>query len=149
MNGGISLSDEIKTELNNIDWRWCLVGNIVEKHEFGEQHEIRYGTKHFSPGTKVFINLVYGGFGHDKIQVIGIPRHKRNYIEVAIPRAYVENFRIQKVFKPSVIKRMSNSKWRWWGNTDDIRNEIIKVLEWLNPQEAQEAKIKFQIIENK
>lgn len=128
---------------DDTEWCWCLVGNIVEKHEFGEAHEIRYGTKHFSPGAKVFINLIYGGFGHDKIQVIGIPRHKRNYIEIVIPRAYVENFRIQKVFKPAVLKRMNNSKWTWWGKTDADRDEIIKVLEWLNPQEAENAKKKY------
>ena len=43
-----------KDEKNYI-WRWCLVGNIIEKHPYGEEHEIRYGSKHFSGGTKVYI----------------------------------------------------------------------------------------------
>lgn len=38
---------------NNYTWSWCLIGNIVEKHIYGEEHEIRYGSKHFSGGTKV------------------------------------------------------------------------------------------------
>lgn len=40
------------------EWQWCLVGNIVGEHEHGEAHELRYGTKQFRPGAKVFVNLV-------------------------------------------------------------------------------------------
>ena len=27
------------------EWCWCLVGNVVKEHEFGEDKEIRQGTK--------------------------------------------------------------------------------------------------------
>ena len=57
------------------NWQWCLVGNIVAEHEYGEDREIRWGNKQFRPGAKVFINLVYGGMGHERILVIGTPRH--------------------------------------------------------------------------
>ena len=50
--------DDIQECTNEHEWRWCLVGTIVETPEFGEEHEIRHGTKHFPPGAKVFINLV-------------------------------------------------------------------------------------------
>ena len=30
-----------------LEWCWALVGNIVDKHEYGENHEIRYGTRKF------------------------------------------------------------------------------------------------------
>ena len=116
------------------EWCWCLVGNIVNAHEFGENHEMKYGTKHFSSGTKVFINLIYGGMGHEQVLVIGIPRHRHNYIEVVIPRKYVENLRIQKVFKKNVLERMKKSDWKWWGKTDDDRENILKALEWLNKE---------------
>ncbi len=45
------------------EWRWCLVGNIAGAHEFGEEHEIRYGTKHFSAGTKVYAYPEFWGNG--------------------------------------------------------------------------------------
>ena len=117
---------------NNQEWLWCLVGNIVKSHEFGEKHEIKSGTKHFSSGTKVFVNLIYGGMGHERIQVIGLPRYGRNYIEVIVPREHVENFRIQKVFKPAVLKRMEASNYEWWGKTDKDHDCIIAHLAWLN-----------------
>ena len=125
------------------EWQWCLVGNIVEENQYGENHELRYGNKQFRPNAKVFVNLVYGGLGHESILVIGMPRHSYKYIEIVIARKYVENFRLQKVFKPTVLKRMNQSKWDWWGNTDSARDTLIKVLEWLNPAEAEKAKGKY------
>ncbi len=42
-----------ENEKINYDWRWCLVGNIVDKRFYGEEHEIKSGIKLLSPGTKV------------------------------------------------------------------------------------------------
>lgn len=44
-------------------WCWCLVGNIVQEHEYGEEREIKYGTRQFSRGTKVFLAPVQWGDG--------------------------------------------------------------------------------------
>ncbi|MDE6733112.1 MAG: hypothetical protein K2J77_09595 [Oscillospiraceae bacterium] len=121
-----------KEDQTSAEWRWCLVGNIVETHEFGEEHEIRYGNKQFRPGAKVFINLVYGGMGHENILVIGVPRHMKQYIEVVIRRKHVCNFRVQKVYKPAVLKLMSASEWDWWDNSDDTRASLEKSAEWMN-----------------
>ncbi len=62
-------------------WCWCLVGNITEKHEYGEEHEVKYGTKHFSRGTKVYLAPAQWGDGYEKIVVIGMPRHQKKFIE--------------------------------------------------------------------
>lgn len=118
------------------EWQWCLVGNIVDEHEYGEEHIIKSGTKHFRPNAKVYINMVYGGMGHENILVIGMPRHLKKYIEIVIARKYVCNFRMQKVYKPAVLNRMKNSKWEWWGNTEESRSRIIDFLTYLNPEEA-------------
>lgn len=114
------------------DWQWCLVGNIVEEHEYGEEHITKYGNKQFRPNAKVFVNLVYGGMGHESILVIGLPRHSSQYIEIVIDRKYVHNFRVHKVFKPAVLKKIKNSKWDWWGKTDEAYNRIVSCLSWLN-----------------
>ena len=34
---------------------WCLVGNIVEAHKYGEEIEVRFGTKQFRSGAKVYL----------------------------------------------------------------------------------------------
>lgn len=122
---------------NSAEWRWCLVGNIVEKHEFGEEHELKYGTKHFRPGAKVFINPVYGGMGHKHILVIGVPRHMKNYIEVVIRRKFVCDFRVQKVYKPAVLKLINASEWDWRDNSDETRETLEKCAEWMNAEAAE------------
>lgn len=138
--------DNTKQEISaEQEWQWCLVGNIMGEHEHGENHELRFGTNQFRAGTKVFINLVYGGMGHESILVIGTPRYSCKYIEIVIARKYVENFRLQKVFTPAVLKQMEKSAWDWWGNTDSARDEIIRILEWLNPSETANARSKFYV----
>ena len=134
------MDKEISAIVTEQEWQWCLVGNIVEEHEYGEEHIIKYGNKQFRPNAKVFINLVYGGMGHESILVIGMPRHSSKYIEIVTARKYVYNFRIQKVFKPAVLKIMKNSEWDWWGNTDEAYDRIVRCLDWLNA-DAEQNKI--------
>ncbi|MCM1579610.1 MAG: hypothetical protein NC078_12520 [Ruminococcus sp.] len=115
------------------EWRWCLVGNICGEHEFGEEHEIRRGTKHFSPGTKVYLYPPYGGMAHENIVAVGIGKQWRKIIEVVIRTKYAENFRCRKCYKPSVLKRMANSGYcRWWGNSDEDEKEVREFAESFN-----------------
>lgn len=120
-------------------WCWCLVGNIVEEHAFGEAREIKYGTKQFSPGAKVFIAPAQWGDGYEKVVVIGLPRHGRGYIEVITQSKYIEHVRLKKVYQPAVIKRMCSSRYLWWGDTEEDRKRIAKYLESAAPGEAPEA----------
>lgn len=109
-------------------WCWCLVGNIVQEHVFGEDREIKYGTKHFSAGTKVFLAPVQWGDGYEKIVVIGLPRHGKHYVEIVTRSAYVENLRLKKVYKPAVLKLMCSSRYCWWGDTESDRESIQRML---------------------
>jgi len=114
---------------DDVEWRWCIVGNIVGAHPYGVEKEIRYGTKHFTPGAKVYCTR--GPSDLDRIVVMGSPRHSRKYIEVIVPRTQVENFRIQKCFKPAVLSVMKQRHWGWWGNTDADRQDILQHIKWL------------------
>ena len=78
--------------------------------------------------------------GHEKILVIGMPRHSSKYIEIVIARKHVHHFRVQKVFKPAVLQRIKNSKWDWWGSTDEAYHKIVSCLDWLNA-DAEQNKI--------
>ena len=126
------------------EWVWALVGNIKEEHEFGETHEVKKGTKHFSPGTKVYLSCSHWGDGYENINVIGKPRHTRKYIAVVMRREYIENFRMQKIYKPSVISRMKEDKgWGgFWDDSEKSRLEIITYLNFLNLEEAEKEREK-------
>ncbi len=115
------------------EWKWCLVGNIVQEREYGENHEIKHGTKHFSSGTKVYCAQGLWGDGYENIVVIGKHRKSPKYTKLIMQRKHIENFRCQKVFKPAVLKLMN--KGGFWNDTDDSRDTIMRMAEWLNKKE--------------
>ena len=120
------VTDDILQEQSpeaNIEWRWCLVGNIVKEHPYGEEHIMRTGTRHFRPGTKVYCAPMNWG-DYDKLVVIGHPRHGKMYIEVIMERKKIENFRLQKCFRPAVLNIMKKEHFTWWGNTEEDKNMI-------------------------
>ncbi|PTB97028.1 hypothetical protein C9994_04685 [Marivirga lumbricoides] len=41
-------------DTEKIESIWCLVGNIINEHYYGEEKEIRRRTKHLRPGAKVY-----------------------------------------------------------------------------------------------
>ena len=114
------------------EWIWCLVGNIKSTHEYGENHEIRHGSKQFSGGTKVYCYPSHWGDGYENIHVIGKPRKSRNLIMIVIKRKLIENFRLKKVYDKRVIEEMFCGSWHGWDNTDESRDYINKMLTWLN-----------------
>lgn len=86
-----------------LPYEYCIVGNIIGEHYWGEQKEIKSGTKHFSAGTKVYCILMYGGMGHENIRVLGKLRKSFRMIDVIINRKYITNFRMQKVYAQRII----------------------------------------------
>ena len=115
---------------NDEDWIWCLVGNIVEKHEVGEEHEVKYGTKHFSRGTKVYCFPPLWGDGYERIKVIGKPRKRKHLITIITRANCIENWRIKKVFNPFVLREMARNGG--WKNTDRDKADIEKMIAHLN-----------------
>src|SRR4051794_35936584 len=65
---------------------WCLVGNIVEEHAFGEPKDIRPGSKHSTPGTKVSCLPSQWGDGDEKVAAAALARGWRRWIRVGLPR---------------------------------------------------------------
>ena len=127
--------------MENNNYRWCLVGNITDKRMYGQKHEIRYGTKNFSPGTKVYIAPHQWGDGGEQRVVLGNPRHKKGYIECVIRREYICNFRIQKVYSPLLLKRMKNSEYSWWEIDENDLDWFKEMAQELNEKDLDENKI--------
>ncbi len=115
------------------EWKWCLVGNIVQEREYGENHEIKHGTKHFSPGTKVYCAQGLWGDGYENIVVIGKHRKSPKYTKLIMQRKHIENFRCQKVFQPVVLKLMNRDN-DFWDNSVNSRDWILKMAEGLNKE---------------
>jgi hypothetical protein len=114
---------------------WCLVGNIVWDHPYGEQQETRRGTKHFSPGAKVYCFPTQWGDGYEKIKVIGRPRNTTRFVFVVIRSAYVTNWRLDKVYSPHVKRLMLEN--HGWDDSERSRQAIEEMARALNRREQE------------
>ncbi|MEJ1241071.1 hypothetical protein WBG78_23185 [Chryseolinea sp. T2] len=111
----------------DVEFVWCLVGNIIGEHPVGVDKELRAGTKHFSPGTKVYCFPPQWGDGYEKIRVIGRPRQSSRFIKVVISSSLVTNWRLQQVFKPRIKKEMIKNNG--WNETDESKERILILLD--------------------
>ena len=99
--------EDFKTK--NEDFRYVLVGNIIDKHIYGPDKIIKRGTKHFRPGAKVILFPEFGGNGHIHIPVYGLPRKSRKKILVVIRSSMIKNVRVKKTFSPGLINKVDKS----------------------------------------
>lgn len=88
---------------NNIEYEECIVANVIGPHYWGEAKEIKKGTKHFSPGAKVYCAFIFGGMGHEHVQVMGKPRKSSRMIKIVLAIKFLKNFRVQKVYQPKIL----------------------------------------------
>ena len=135
------IDDEYRNnEIEYSNWRYCLVGNIVDRRLYGENHEIRYGTKNFSPGTKVYVSYPHWGDGGEYRVVIGLPKNRKKLIECIIRREFICNWRLKKIYPSSVLDKMDNSEYSWWGNDEETKEWILDSAKWLNEHAQEENK---------
>lgn len=134
--------------LEKPEWLYGVSGNITKSH-YDKDGVLRYGTKAFRAGTKVYLGNRLGDDG--KILVIGLSRKRRNkrrkYIEELVEAEYIDNLRPTRVFNPAVIERMllydafgpvadmekkdgkiviryTSGYFCYWGNTEEDLIEI-------------------------
>jgi hypothetical protein len=89
------------------EFRYVLVGNIIDKHYFGVEKEIRRGTKHFGPGTKVYLLPKFGGNGYMEMHVYGMHRKSKRNIVLVIRSYMIKNIRVKKTVAPKIIEKIS------------------------------------------
>ena len=127
------------------EWVWCLVGNVIDERIVGKDKRVIHGTRHFSPGTKVYCFPAQWGDGYEKIAVLGKHRGSKGLIRIVMSRKLVKNFRCQKVYSPNVIRRMygtpdGRKSFVPWGNSDDDHARIMGMCQWLNTPEEEERR---------
>jgi phage-related protein len=106
---------------------WCLVGNVVESHVFGDQKEVRAGSKHFSAETKVYCMASQWGDGYEQVVVIGLARRSRRWITVVMPQAQITNWRAKRVYQPEVLKRLAKGYkgfCRQWKSEEEVKRWV-------------------------
>lgn len=117
-----------RKSLEETTFIWCLVGNIIDE-EYRANKEIRTGIKHFSPNTKVYCFPAQWGDGYENIRVIGRHRKSKRYITLIIQSKYITNWRLQKVYRPYILKVMHSENG--WSDSEKDKETIIEMLKWL------------------
>lgn len=89
------------------EWNWCVVGNITKTH-LDPDGTLRYGSSAFTGGTKVYlVGRTWDPNHDDKIWVMGLSRSKK-HIDSHIAPALIENVRLSRVYKPSIVQIMND-----------------------------------------
>lgn len=111
----------------------CIIGNIVDKHFYGSIKEIRRGTKHFRPNTKVYCLPEFPGMAHETMVVVGLHRKSKRLIKIAIPTKRVKNFRLKNIYKPVIIGHIKeNWFYEGWRREKPYVNDVQEFIAYLN-----------------
>ena len=119
----------------NLKSQWCLVGNIIEERPYGHGgEEIKKGTKHFAPNTKVYCLPAQWGDGYEQIIVIGQHRGAKKIKTMIISSDWVENWRAKVVYSPEIIRRIekvTGEPWRQnWKSQEQVEMYVNSINEY-------------------
>jgi len=98
---------------------WCVVANVVDEHPYKEGRHIVRGTKHFSPGTKVYCFPPLWGDGYEKIKVIGRHRGSKRFVTMVMPSKWLTNWRVKLVYSPQIVSQMKEH----WDGKDESKEQ--------------------------
>ncbi len=115
-------------EIDSREFEWCIIGNIVDKHFYGMDKEIRRGTKQFRPGAKVYCMPEFAGMGHEEIRVIGKPRKQDRMINIVMSSRKIKDFRVQKVFHPKIQFDIGSHMYYWQNRRSERELENLNEL---------------------
>lgn len=104
------------------EFRYILVGNIIDKHYYGEMKEIKSGTKHFRADAKVYLFPEYGGMGHEKMPVYGLPKNSFKKIDITISTNLIKNVRVKKTFNSKLIEKMDKTFFYTSADFESVEN---------------------------
>ncbi|MDB5100370.1 MAG: hypothetical protein JWM80_4791 [Cyanobacteria bacterium RYN_339] len=112
---------------------WCVVANVTKYQEYGLDHEIRLGTKHFSPNTKVYCFPPLWGDGYVDIKVIGRHRGSPRLATLIMPKKRLTNWRVKMVYHPHVVRELGEYRWQ----QQDAETMVASILFWDAAREAK------------
>ena len=126
------------------DWLWCLVANVRDSSrlEGAPPRKRRGGCKHFAPGTRVYVYDIMWGDGGERRLVLGKKKGTHQLVRKVVDADILTNFRLKRVYSPTVIDWMQGDKCSFegrhpgWGNTDKDRNEILETIRYQREYEA-------------
>jgi hypothetical protein len=112
---------------NKIEPLWCVVANIAEDISFGEEHRIQKGTKHFSPGTKVYCCPPLWGDGYENIKVVARHRGSKQFVTMIVRAKWLTNCRAKLVYNPHILNEISNV-WDGSEKSKNLAENLVQIV---------------------
>ena len=123
-------------------WIWCLTATVRAENVIGEDKWLVHGTRHFRPGTKVFLHPPNWD---DRVAAIGIPRYTDKYVRVVMSVRKLEHFSIEKVSNPELVAALQHPYGSWpfvrmaqtyvgrgvWDQSDECKQRIEDEIAYL------------------
>lgn len=112
---------------------WCAVANVVETRPYGPGGEAeRSGTKHFSPGTKIYVRRFFWRKGGEQVEVVGRHRGSHQLVTMVIRSSWLTNWRVKLVYEPQVVSRLRTNPdevgFRAWDGSDESRKHAEEIV---------------------
>lgn len=125
------------------EWIWCLTARVRDENRIGEDHRLVHGTRHFAPGTKVYLHPPNWD---ERVAAIGVPRYSDKRTCVVVDVRKLEEFALEKVFDKEIITAIKYKSGAWffnrfadvhvgrgsWDDSDESKSEIEDCIEWLS-----------------
>lgn len=137
-----ALSQAIALEPKIPEWIWCLTATVRDENVIGEDKRLVRGTRHFRPGTKVFLHPPNW---EDRVAAIGIPRYTNKYVRIVMSVRKLEHFSLEKVSDPELVAALQypHSGWPFvrmapsqvgrgvWDQSDESKQRIEDEIAYL------------------
>lgn len=121
------------------EFRYVIIGNIIGKHHFGVDKEIRSGTKHFRAGAKVCLLPKYFGNGNMDIPVYGLHRKGSRKVEIVVRRNMLKNIRVGQTYDSKLINKIDENYFYqdFRNNEKSLKEYAISMNEWLEEESIE------------
>jgi hypothetical protein len=83
--------------------RWVVVANMTRELRGGLELGRNYnGTRKFSPGTKLYLGMIYAGMAQ-RIHAIGLARDTRKFVNCVIAIDLLLDIRSRLIYSPATL----------------------------------------------
>jgi hypothetical protein len=87
---------------------WAVVANVARETLHGPAGaDTREGLRHFAAGAKVWVLPAQWGDGWQDALVVGLHRGPGRYVRMVVPLRHLDQFRVQAVYHPAVIRQLT------------------------------------------
>lgn len=133
---------KVVSESPHVSESWCLTAYVKDENAIGEDHRIVHGTRHFAPGTKVWLHAPnWDG----RVAAIGVPRYSEKLIRVVMDVKKLESFDVEMVRDKEILAGLAYPYRAWpftklaptmvgrgiWNASDECHERILDYIEWL------------------